>query len=68
MCSGMWVAWRAVTTAGLREEARLGLCGFDVVVDGRVACRGVAGVAGWRMRLLAGSGHQDEVGLTRMSD
>lgn len=39
---GMWAALREVATAALREEDRVGLCEFDVMVEGGVARRGVA--------------------------
>ncbi|KAL0631770.1 hypothetical protein Q9L58_009360 [Maublancomyces gigas] len=45
VCRGMWAALRAVAVAGLREEARVGLCEFNVVVDGGVVQRDVVDVA-----------------------
>lgn len=39
VCREMWAALRAVAAAGLREEARVGLCEFDAVAEGGVARR-----------------------------
>lgn len=71
VCTGMWKALRMVAAAALREEARVGLCEFDVLAEGGVARRGVAGVAdvtaegvgarivGWAGRLCGVKTKQD---------
>lgn len=47
VCRGMWAALRAVAVAALREEDRVGLCEFDVMVEGGVVRRGVVESRGW---------------------
>lgn len=42
VCRGMWAALRVVAAAALREEDRVGLCEFDVMVEGGVVRSGVA--------------------------
>lgn len=46
VCRGMWAALRLVAAAALREEDRVGLCEFDVMVEGGVMRRGVADTTG----------------------
>ncbi|KAL0631755.1 hypothetical protein Q9L58_009384 [Maublancomyces gigas] len=47
VCRGMWAALRVVAAAALREEDRVGLCEFDVMVEGGVVSRGVPESTEW---------------------
>lgn len=47
VCRGMWAKLRVVAAAALREEDRVGLCEFDVMVDGGVVRRCVSESTGW---------------------
>lgn len=58
VCSGMWAALRVLASAALMEEARVGLCQFDVLAEGGVARRDVTRlpVEGVGTRLVAWAG------------
>lgn len=71
VCKGMWAALRVVAAAVLREEDRVGLCEFDVMVErgaeGCCGCDGVGSRGGKREVGWLGAERltrEDEAGLT----